>query len=113
MLSDGGKFPLYPIPAGRKSAPCETNLCISLGFLPWHACCQTLGGSYPQIKSLWQCPRDHHRIVKETNIKNGRISQAAANLFPGYFALVMATGIISIATFLLEMKPLAWALLVV
>jgi len=35
--------------------------------------------------------------VKETNIKNSKISQAAANLFPGYFALVMATGIISIA----------------
>jgi hypothetical protein len=31
----------------------------------------------------------------------------------GYFALVMATGIISTATFLLDMKWLAWALLVI
>lgn len=39
--------------------------------------------------------------------------QAVADLFPGYFALVMATGIISTATFLLEMKWLAWVLLVI
>ena len=32
-------------------------------------------------------------------MKQGRVSNAAANLFPGYFALVMATGIISIASF--------------
>jgi len=43
----------------------------------------------------------------------GRISTAAANLFPGYFALVMATGIISIAAFQLAMKPVAWVLLAV
>jgi tellurite resistance protein TehA-like permease len=41
----------------------------------------------------------------------GRISTAAANLFPGYFALVMATGIVSIAAFQLNMKQLAWVLL--
>ena len=46
-------------------------------------------------------------------MKNSRIGAAAANLFPGYFALVMATGIISIATHLLGMTPIAWALLVV
>ena len=39
--------------------------------------------------------------------------EAVADLFPGYFALVMATGIISTATFLLEMKWLAWVLLVI
>ena len=43
----------------------------------------------------------------------GRISTAAANLFPGYFALVMATGIISIAAFQLGMKPVAWVLLAI
>lgn len=43
----------------------------------------------------------------------GRISTAAANLFPGYFALVMATGIISIAAFQLRMKPVAWVLLAI
>ncbi|MBI3041122.1 MAG: tellurite resistance/C4-dicarboxylate transporter family protein [Chloroflexi bacterium] len=32
------------------------------------------------------------------------------NLNPGYFALVMATGIVSIATYLLDMRPIAWAL---
>ncbi|HEU4510882.1 MAG TPA: tellurite resistance/C4-dicarboxylate transporter family protein [Pyrinomonadaceae bacterium] len=41
------------------------------------------------------------------------ILQAVADLFPGYFALVMATGIISIACYLLEMQTLAVALLVV
>src|SRR6185503_17241568 len=39
--------------------------------------------------------------------------RASANLFPGYFALVMATGIISIAAFLLEMKILSLVLLVI
>ena len=41
------------------------------------------------------------------------ILRAAANLFPGYFALVMATGIISIAAHLLEMRTVALTLLVV
>lgn len=36
-----------------------------------------------------------------------------ATLFPGYFALVMATGIISVACFLLGLTPIAWALLVI
>lgn len=43
----------------------------------------------------------------------GKISTAAANLFPGYFALVMATGIISIAAHLLNMRAVAWTLLAV
>jgi tellurite resistance protein TehA-like permease len=41
------------------------------------------------------------------------LSRAAADLFPGYFALVMATGIISIACFLLEMKTISLVLLVI
>lgn len=41
------------------------------------------------------------------------LAQNAAALFPGYFALVMATGIVSIAAFLLEMSLIAHALLVV
>ena len=32
------------------------------------------------------------------------------DLYPGYFALVMATGIVSIATYLLGMAPVAWVL---
>ncbi len=44
-------------------------------------------------------------------MNQSKLSEAAANLFPGYFALVMATGIISIAAFQLNMKPIAWALL--
>ena len=51
------------------------------------------------------------KTVKDKETGDGKISSAAANLFPGYFALVMATGIISIAAHLLEMRPLAWALL--
>src|SRR5688572_17028445 len=46
-------------------------------------------------------------------MKRGRVSNAAANLFPGYFALVMATGIISIASFQRGMKPVAWLLLAI
>src|SRR4030095_5291931 len=60
-----------------------------------------------------QKPETKHRIVKDNKTEIGRVAGAAANLFPGYFALVMATGIISIATFLLEMRTLAWVLLVV
>ena len=43
----------------------------------------------------------------------GLIGKAAAGLFPGYFALVMATGIISVAAHLLGMRLPALALLVV
>jgi tellurite resistance protein TehA-like permease len=39
------------------------------------------------------------------------IGEAVSNLFPGYFALVMATGIVSVAAHLLGMAPVAWALL--
>src|SRR5215208_8454872 len=41
------------------------------------------------------------------------VLRAAADLFPGYFALVMATGIISIACFLLEMRTISFVLLVI
>src|ERR1043166_5883806 len=41
------------------------------------------------------------------------LSRVAADLFPGYFALVMATGIISVACFLLGMKTISLVLLVV
>src|SRR4030095_7804125 len=46
-------------------------------------------------------------------MKANRLSEAAANLFPGYFALVMATGIISIAAFQLNMELVAWVLLAI
>src|SRR5438094_9062246 len=46
-------------------------------------------------------------------MKIGKIGGAAENLFPGYFALVMATGIISIAAFQLSLKLVAWVLLVI
>lgn len=38
------------------------------------------------------------------------LKKGAAELFPGYFALVMATGIISIAAYLLKMVWLGWSL---
>ncbi len=41
------------------------------------------------------------------------LARAAADLFPGYFALVMATGIISIACFMLAMKTISLVLLVI
>jgi tellurite resistance protein TehA-like permease len=46
-------------------------------------------------------------------VKRQIISETAANLFPGYFALVMATGIVSISAFQLNMKPVAWVLLAI
>lgn len=42
-----------------------------------------------------------------------RIAAGIAALFPGYFALVMATGIVSIAGFLLDLRAVAYALLAV
>jgi hypothetical protein len=41
------------------------------------------------------------------------VDEAVSNLFPGYFALVMATGIVSIAAHLLGMKWIAFMLLIV
>lgn len=38
------------------------------------------------------------------------IQKGLREFYPGYFALVMATGIVSIAAFLLEMSVVAWAL---
>ena len=42
-----------------------------------------------------------------------RLAAAVAGLFPGYFAVVMATGIVSIAAHALQMPRTAWALLVI
>jgi len=42
-----------------------------------------------------------------------RLTEAVAGLFPGYFAVVMATGIVSIAAHALQMPRTAWALLVI
>ena len=39
------------------------------------------------------------------------MGEAIADLFPGYFALVMATGIASISAHLLEIKAVSWPLL--
>lgn len=44
-------------------------------------------------------------------VHRNRIGEAVGNLFPGYFALAMATGIVSIAAHLLGMRPVAWALI--
>jgi len=41
------------------------------------------------------------------------LAGAIQHLFPGYFALVMATGIVSIAAHVLQMPRIAWALLAV
>lgn len=51
--------------------------------------------------------------MKEGEREYGTILAAAANLFPGYFALVMATGIVSIAAHLLEMRLVPRVLLAV
>jgi Tellurite resistance protein and related permeases len=45
--------------------------------------------------------------------QNSKLGEAIANLFPGYFALVMATGIVSISAHLLGMPAVAWPLVFV
>lgn len=50
---------------------------------------------------------------EKPNPHNNVLLQAVANLFPGYFALVMATGIVSVATHLLGMRSIALVLLVI
>jgi len=45
-------------------------------------------------------------------ILHSSFSEAVRTLYPGYFALVMATGIVSIAALLLEMPSVAWPLFV-
>src|SRR5215468_9139912 len=52
-------------------------------------------------------------MTPPANNPTNPLLRAAAELFPGYFALVMATGIISIAAELLGMHTIAIALLVV
>ncbi len=49
----------------------------------------------------------------DASVARPALSAQIATLFPGYFALVMATGIVSIAAFLLDMAFVARALLVV
>ena len=51
--------------------------------------------------------------LKNNLLSRQHIAANAADLFPGYFALVMATGIVSIAAFLLGMSVIARALLFV
>lgn len=50
---------------------------------------------------------------QSTGTAGQRLADAVEHLFPGYFALVMATGIVSIAAHLQEMPRIAWALLAV
>jgi len=38
------------------------------------------------------------------------VDEAISNLYAGYFVMVMATGIVSIASYLLEILPIAWVL---
>src|SRR5690606_478947 len=68
------------------------SLCLitSITFFPY----TTLFRSYNFITNL------------STTSKN-----PVQNLFPGYFAIVMATGIISIAAYSLNMAPIAYLLL--
>lgn len=49
----------------------------------------------------------------KTGILRTIVLGAAETLFPGYFALTMATGVVSIASALLGLQAVAWALLVV
>ncbi len=52
-------------------------------------------------------------MIGAANLRTLRsiLQNEIAELYPGYFALVMATGIVSIAAYLLEMPSIAWGLL--
>lgn len=50
---------------------------------------------------------------KSSSPTHSYVAANIANLFPGYFSLVMATGIVSIAAFLLDMSLIALALLII
>jgi tellurite resistance protein TehA-like permease len=56
---------------------------------------------------------DKAPMNKPITKKQNAVFRTAEDLFPGYFALVMATGIISIGCFLLEMKTIAVVLLLI
>lgn len=49
-------------------------------------------------------------FIESFNTLTSRISVTAKNLHPAYFALVMATGIISISSFFLKFEMIAWGL---
>lgn len=51
--------------------------------------------------------------MKPSADKRSKIGAAIADLFPGYFALVMATGIVSISAKLLGLEVIAWSLVFV
>src|ERR1051325_2320371 len=53
------------------------------------------------------------KMTKMNDARRNPLSRVAADLFPGYFARVMATGIISIACFLLGMKAISLVLLII
>jgi tellurite resistance protein TehA-like permease len=64
-------------------------------------------------RTLVSCRTSLYHIVEKTNNEKRLLRAAVADLFPGYFALVMATGITSIAANLLGMIWVAVALLYV
>ena len=59
----------------------------------------------------------HRDEIAPISVSRGRVAswilEGAASLFPGYFALVMATGVVSIACQFLGLRPVALALVAV
>ncbi|MGH9255989.1 MAG: tellurite resistance/C4-dicarboxylate transporter family protein [Vicinamibacterales bacterium] len=51
--------------------------------------------------------------AQPTGTARQRLARAVEHLSPGYFALVMATGIVSIAAHVLQMSRIAWTLLAI
>lgn len=56
---------------------------------------------------------DDHGQGTDTSSLGKRFKEGVAGLFPGYFALVMATGILSVATDDLGMAAIAWVLAII
>src|SRR6476620_7698264 len=86
-------------------------------MLSWAATRQSfyrlLSPAWPASFSTWDCCATFMQSNLEA--KTGlfhKIQEGVDNLFPGYFALVMATGIVSLAAHFLDMdvvaRPLFW-----
>lgn len=71
-----------------------------------------------KAQGLWIFVRHRLHQQKKRNVEaaqetNSRFSDTIADLYPGQFALVMATGIVSISAFLFGMTAVAWPLVFV
>ena len=64
-----------------------------------------------KLENRMNVERESNSLQNKNHFTGFSFKHTIANLFPGYFALVMATGIVSIASYLLKMHQIAFLLL--